>query len=322
MNSIPVLEQDMQATPIFKLHDTFYGNHFYMKREDFIPFSFGGNKARKARFFYADMMRQQPDIVVTYGSGSSNHCRIIANMASAMGIDCHIISPSDDYETTMNSRMTEIFGASIQTCPIEQVSTTIDECLEQFRGEGRTPYFIQGGGHGNFGTAAYVEAYREIEAYEEQTGIGFDYIFFASGTGTTQAGLVCGQLLSTKKDAPRIVGISIARTKERGYDVICDSIKGYMEQHQSILPIDLEDLLYFTDAYRKGGYGKYDQEVADTVAQVMREEGIPMDTTYVGKAYCGMKSFIRGSDLHGQNILFLHTGGSPLFFDQIGKNRK
>lgn len=316
MNFIPVLSNQQQATPIHELHETLQGTHFYMKREDLIPFSFGGNKARKAKFFYADMLQEKPDVVVTYGSGSSNHCRIIANMASAMGISCHIISPKDHYEETMNSRMTELFGATIEICPVEQVSQTIDACLERLRGEGKNPYFIQGGGHGNLGTAAYVEAYEEILNYEQKTGTKFDYIFFASGTGTTQAGLVCGQLLARREDQ-QIVGISIARTKERGYEVISDSIREYFEQYEANMPMDFEEHLIFTDAYRKEGYGNYDTQVTDTINQVLRQEGIPMDTTYVGKAFCGMQTYIRDNGIKDSNVLFIHTGGTPLFFDRV-----
>ena len=320
MNSIPVLSNQQKATPIQELHDTFQGNRFYMKREDLIPFSFGGNKARKAKFFYADMLQKKPDMVITYGSGSSNHCRIIANLASAMGISCHIISPKEHYEETMNSRMTELFGATIETCPVELVSQTIDDCLERLRHEGRKPYFIQGGGHGNLGTAAYVEAYEEILDYERETGISFDYIFFASGTGTTQAGLVCGQLLARRENAQKIVGISIARTKERGYGIIYDSVRAYFKQHESNLPMNIDDNLIFTDAYRKEGYGSYDTEVSETISQVLRQEGIPMDTTYVGKAFSGMKSYIRDCGITDQKILFIHTGGTPLFFDAVGRS--
>lgn len=43
-----------------------------------------------------------------------------------------------------------------------------------------------GGGHGNIGTQAYVNTYEEILAFEKEAGIKFDYIFHASGTGTTR----------------------------------------------------------------------------------------------------------------------------------------
>ena len=70
-------------------------NHLYIKREDTIPFSFGGNKARKAQLFFDDIEHGEYDCVVTYGSSSSNHCRVISNMAVAKDMKCYIISPEE-----------------------------------------------------------------------------------------------------------------------------------------------------------------------------------------------------------------------------------
>ena len=81
--------------------------------------------------------------------------------------------------------------------------------IEDLKSEGYKPYFIQGGGHGNIGTQAYVDAYQEIVQFEKETGIYFDYIFHTSGTGTTQAGLVCCQIING--DKRHIIGISNAR---------------------------------------------------------------------------------------------------------------
>ena len=71
------------------------GNRLLIKREDLIPFSFGGNKARKAALFFEEIDQSGSDCVVTYGSGSSNHCRVVANMCAQRGLDCLIISPAE-----------------------------------------------------------------------------------------------------------------------------------------------------------------------------------------------------------------------------------
>ena len=92
--------------------------------------------------------------------------------------------------------------------------------------KGFYPYFIPGGGHGNIGTQAYVLAYKEILYFERSTGVKFDYIFHASGTGTTQAGLVCGKILYG--GASKVIGISIARKNPRGRQVVCDSVNEYL----------------------------------------------------------------------------------------------
>lgn len=325
MKQIALFERGIDPTPIVEMSGDYGENYFYIKREDMIPFSFGGNKARKAAEFYKEIKASGADVVMTYGSNSSNHCRIIANMASAMGLACHIISPEENREILYNTRLVEDFGAVIETCPVTEVSRTIDKRVEAYRQEGRNPYFIMGGGHGNPGTRACINTYREIAAYEEQTGICFDYVFHASGTGTTQAGLVSGMLLTeSAKDKngqeageKKIVGISIAREEARGREVVRQSIEEYLgDEYPSLYR---EEALIFTDAYRMGGYGKYTQDIKETIEEVMAKDGIPMDSTYVGKAFHGMKCYLKEHQIRGKNILFVHTGGTPLFFDLLDK---
>ena len=89
------------------------GNHLFVKREDLIPFSFGGNKARKAQLFFREIDMGDYDCVVTYGSGSSNHCRVVANECCRREMKCHIISPEEASEPTFNSQMMEIYRSHI-----------------------------------------------------------------------------------------------------------------------------------------------------------------------------------------------------------------
>ena len=331
VKEIALFEQPLDETPLYRLSGDYSENYIYIKREDMLPFSFGGNKARKAAKFYREIKKSGADIIMTYGSNSSNHCRIIANMAAAMGLDCHIISTDEKVESTSgeelyNTKLIRSFGATIEVCSIDQVAATIENRKKAYAAEGRKPYFITGGGHGNPGTEAYVEAYQEIRNYEVNNGKCFDYIFHASGTGTTQAGLICGllqerALLATKKSGskvtqPQIIGISIAREQSRGKQVVEDSIKEYLGEQQFAALFQPEDLI-FTDHYRAGGYGQYTPAIADTITNVMKQEGIPMDTTYVGKAFYGMLEYCKEHQISNKRILFIHTGGTPLYFDNL-----
>ena len=56
-----------------------------------------------------------------------------------------------------------------------------------------------------------------------------------------------------------------------------------------------------------------------TVQNVMTQYGIPMDSTYTGKAFAGMLDYIENNQLNRKNILFIHTGGTPLYFDYLNK---
>lgn len=305
---------DMFPTLVHNLGEC-QSNQLYIKREDMIPYSFGGNKARKALLFFKEIDEGNYDCVVTYGSSHSNHCRIIANMAAARNMKCCIIGPSEVSDTTFNSRFMELFGAEITTVPVEQVHDAIENKLNELRGKGHNPYFIPGGGHGNLGTEAYVQCYEEIRAYEQEHGVHFDYVFFASGTGTTQAGLVCGQLLH--RDVREIIGISIARKNPRGRDVVIDSIHEYLVGTETSEE-EIQKKTIFVDEYIGTGYGQDNEAVIAIIKDSMIRYGIPLDSTYTGKAFYGMKQYLVEHQIQGKNILFIHTGGTPLFFDDVG----
>ena len=173
MKKIPVFESKFTPTPVYRCNGQYTENEIYIKRDDLLPFSFGGNKVRKAQKFYGEIMEQKPDVLVTYGSSSSNHCRIIANLAKALGISCEIISPKENKHETPNSKIVANLGAKVRYCAVNQVKETIDKTMEELAVNGK-PYFIMGGGHGNPGTEGYKDAYEEIVEYEKEHQIQFD----------------------------------------------------------------------------------------------------------------------------------------------------
>ena len=302
----------MNMTPTYKLNSDEFGA-LYVKREDMIPYSFGGNKARKAFHFFQDIDKGDYDYVVTYGSSHSNHCRVVANMAAERHIPCLLIGPEEVSEETFNSKLVKMLGGEFITVPVEEVHDTIESQMERLKGLGYKPYFIEGGGHGDLGTEAYVRCYQEIKDFEDENGVNFDYVFFASGTGTTQAGLICGKLING--DDTEIVGISIARRNPRGGNVVVDSVRSYLGDRSS--DEDIRKATIFVDDYVGGGYGTDDSSVRKVIEDALVEYGIPLDATYTGKAFMGMKKYIEREDIRGKNILFIHTGGTPLFFDLL-----
>lgn len=310
----PVLGSETPIQHLWSIDDNV--NHIYVKRDDLLPFSFGGNKARKATYFFREIDKGHYDSVVTYGSSSSNHCRIIANMCVARGLKCHIVEPEESSHETFNSKMMKLFGASFTTVPVQLVHDTIEFKIEELKKEGHNPYFIPGGGHGNLGTQAYVDCYNEIKLWEHEHNEFFDYIFLASGTGTTQAGLICGQLMHG--DDRTIVGISVARRNPYGRNVVLDSIREYVvENGMDISKKKIQEMTVFCDDYIGNGYGSTTPEIDNVIRENLLLHGIPMDHTYVGKAFTGMKLFLERSSIQGKKVLFIHTGGTPLFFDDL-----
>lgn len=314
MNNIDIF------SPIYKLNYTINKNDIYIKREDLIPFSFGGNKVRKAKLFFEEIESNKHDYVVTYGSSSSNHSRVIANMAKSKGINCTIISIEGNNHT-FNSKLVKMFQTNVILTKVERIKNTINFVMNDLMHKGYNPYFIQGGGHGFFGTKAYVDVYKEIILYSKENNIDFDNIFLASGTGTTQAGLVIGSLLNN--DNINIIGISIGRKRTYGRQVISESIYEYLSKTKQIFSKNIiNDKIKFLDDYLLDGYGSYNEEIIKTISNVLNKEGINLDTTYTGKAFWGMSEYINKNNIQNKKILFIHTGGTPLFFTDLGRIMK
>ena len=130
-------------TPVIQIPDE--KNSIYVKRDDLLPFSFGGNKVRIALEFINDMKKQGKDCIVGYGNARSNLSRALANLCYQFKIPCHIISPADEDGTridTYNSKMVLSCDAKFHYCKKTNVKETVESILKDIRKEGLKPYYI------------------------------------------------------------------------------------------------------------------------------------------------------------------------------------
>lgn len=304
------------VTPIVKINDE--ENNIYIKRDDLLPFSFGGNKVRISEEFFLDMLSKKKNCIIGYGNARSNLSRAIANMAYAKGIPCHIISPADDdgkRVKTNNSRIVNSCNVVFHECSKTNVAETVKAVIEECENAGLSPYYIYGNelGKGNESTPveAYVKAYLEIK--NQSAGLHFDYIFLATGTGMTQAGIIAGKKIYGGKET--VIGISIARKAEDEKKVLSNFITSYSRSKN--ISFEFENDVFVVDDYLCGGYGKYNSEIKNTINRMFKQYGMPLDPTYTGKAFYGMNEYLAKNKIKGKNILFIHTGGTPLFFDYL-----
>ena len=66
------------------------------------------------------------------------------------------------------------------------------------------------------------------------------------------------------------------------------------------------------------GYAISSEEGNAAVALMAKEEGLFLDPVYTGKAFAGLVNMAKeGAFRPDDRVLFLHTGGTPLFFDAI-----
>lgn len=288
-------------TPIVKMNQNIGSANIYVKREDLLPFSFGGNKVRIAQEYYADMCKKRKNSMICYGNARSNLCRVIANICHSRGIVCHIISPSEEDGTrieTSNSRIARNCGAIFHPCNKNKVCEAVEDVILECDCNGLYPYYIYGDKYGKGNESvpvrAYVKVYDEIKQQSQHMGIQFDFIFLAIGTGMTQAGLIAGRQLN--KGSEKIVGISVSRKKEQELRILATFVETYFHSLGIELPLGELEII---DDYLCGGYGKYDDAIVNIIKETLIQEGMPLDPTYTGKAFYGMLRTIEKEKIKG-----------------------
>lgn len=196
-------------------------NRLFMKRDDLLGVSFGGNKVRFAQKFLEDMERKHCDSMIIYGNYHSNLCRILSNVCRRENIPCYMVYNRDDIKEEKeegNSRLIKKMGVIPVPCGKGTIAEAVKEAMERLLEQGNQPYYIYGNPRGEGNETVPMEAYRqvyeEIALQEKKAGIRFDYIFLASSTNATQSGLLAGKLLAL--EGPKVVGISVSRNRLRG----------------------------------------------------------------------------------------------------------
>jgi D-cysteine desulfhydrase len=279
-------------------------SEIYIARDDLFPLFMGGNKARKMVQIISDIEKHQGNAVVTTGGIQSNHCRVVALACAQNHWKCKLVlhgSREQFMAEKGNALIIRMTGAQVEFVEGKDIGPAMDRSMEEFRAQGLNPYYLYGGGHNKAGVTAYVEAVHELKsALPPDTLI--DHIFLASGTGSTQAGILMG-CREAGWNQTRVHGISIGREQQRGVAAILESL-AFLGADPGSFRGDID----FRDEFLSGGYGQSSKEQQDFVARASRETGAILDTTYSGKAFFGMVEILKEAQLPGK-VLFWHTGG-------------
>ncbi len=277
---------------------------FNIVRDDLYPHFFGGNKARKMGHIIADIEKKNNNAVVTTGGIHSNHCRVVALACAAKGWECKLVlhgTKHDFLQAKGNALLMRLTGAGTVFVEPHGIGPAMDAAMEELKRRGLRPYYLYGGGHNRAGVMAYAGAVKEFKNRMEP-GYEPGHIFLASGTGSTQAGILAG-CRSIGWENTRVHGISVARKRERGVAGVLEALR-FIQNETTIQASQID----FYDDFLFGGYGKYSRDLKQFALDVARYNGIIVDTTYSAKALFGMFEIIKKENLTG-NIVFWHTGG-------------
>ncbi|HUV20330.1 MAG TPA: D-cysteine desulfhydrase [Gammaproteobacteria bacterium] len=306
--------------PMPRLSEYLEGPNLWIKRDDCTGLSSGGNKTRKLEFLMADAAERGADCVITPGATQSNHARQTCAAAAKLGFECHLLLEDrsgfhdDTYAQNGNVLLDQLHGASISLRPIDSdLSAEMDQLAQQLRDDGRKPYIIPGGGSNETGALGYVNAAFELTHQANERSLRIDHLLHATGSAGTQAGLVVGtQAMNTgipvygvSVDAPQAEQeVKVYRLAQRTLD--------FMGLSQDIVP--RESVVANSD-YVGDGYGLPTESMIEAVKMLATHEGILLDPVYSGKAFAGLIDLVRkGFFDKGDNVVFLHTGGSVSLF--------
>lgn len=285
------------------------GQSIKVVRDDIYPFVGGGSKARKALAYEEFLRATGYNAIVTCGGVQSNHNRAMALMCARNGWKCHLcIQGSEErfLQEKGNALCDRLSGAECELIRPEDTATAMNQAMKQLEKEGWNPYYVIGGGHNLPGGTCFVEAIESLKQQCDAIDWKPDYIFHASGTGSTQAGIAVGLDKVGWSDV-KLIGISVARQLERGKQVIID-FANMLAKHYG-MPQNYEDKILFNADYLMGGYEQYLPEMKEYLEKIMAKTGLLFDTTYSGKGFWGMMQEIKRQKLQDKNILFWHTGG-------------
>ena len=277
----------------------------FVKRDDAIPFGFGGNKVRKLELVMAAALRGGARSVITCGGVQSNHCRATAAAAARLGLRCDLVlSGAEPAPKTGNTRLDDLFGARLHFVANRADRTPAMESLgATLRAEGLNPEVIPLGASTSLGAAGLALAVFEML----EQGHRPDAILHASSSGGTQGGLLAGLALAGLH--PRVVGISADEPAAALQGTVEALERGVLELigaagSTPVLPAEV------WDSFVGEGYGIPTEASLEAQVLLARSEAIVVDHTYTAKALAGLIALVRQRTLAPPaSILFWHTGG-------------
>ena len=315
----PVLPPRMNLiqspTPLHRLNrlSEELGLDVWIKRDDLTGFAMGGNKGRKLEYLIADVLAQKAEVVVTCGAAQSNFIRQLGAACSICSVHCAaavMAMPFDiqapegaAIEEGGNLVLDELLGVDLRFHPNgtwDHLYVLAEQLAVEFEREGTRTYRLPVGGSSPLGAYAFIKAAEELTE-------SFDFIVFASSSGSTHTGLQT----AFRDTGTRILGIACDPEPEIAED-FAELSSGLNGMDPTFPKLDAGDYQLNFD-YVGPGYGIPSAEGNAAIRLLARTEGIFLDPIYSGKAFAGLLDLAERGQISGK-VLFWHTGGTPGLF--------
>jgi D-cysteine desulfhydrase len=301
------------------LSEALGGAKLFIKRDDLLGLTSGGNKTRKLEFLVADALAQGADTLITVGAVQSNHCRLTLAAAVREGLKCRLVLEqrvvgSYDPAASGNNFLFDLLG--VEKVTVVNLGDDLAAAMEAEKAalaaEGRRGYIIPGGGSNPLGALGYVSCTEEILQQTFDSGLKLDRIVVASGSAGTHAGIVAG-LIGNSAGIP-VTGINVRRGRaEQEANVYKLAVE--TAAFAGVVPEVPRDAIVCRDEWVGPGYSLPTPEMVEAVRLFASTEGVLLDPVYTGKAAAGLIGLVRSGEIaRDETVLFVHTGGSPVLY--------
>lgn len=304
-----------------RLSEILGGPRIWIKRDDYTGLVFGGSKVRALEFTLADAINKGADTIVTMGEIQSNHTRLTTAAARKLGLNVVLVivgkAKRKRYEG--NLLLCDILGADIRFASWSELKAMVKQTVKELNDNGHVPYVLPFGGLLPIGTIGFVNAAFELQAQVSDMGLKISHIVHATATGGTQAGLTVGNRILGART--KIVGVASdaysKNTVTQKYLLLASDICRILNIH---LTCGAEDLLLIDHFSEENHNGAIDEnKIMNTIRLVAETEGVILDPEYTGKAMAVLIDMVKRNRFDRRdNVVFIHTGGTPALFTQRG----
>lgn len=291
------------------------GPELLLKHDHETGFALGGNKVRKLEFELAPPRLEGVTHLITTGGPQSNHARVTAAAAAALGLECILVlngEPPDPPRA--NARLHRLFGADIRTVSSsEERNPAMEEAAREVERSGGRARILPLGASTPVGALGYVRAARELAsqlAPPAGRARGGTLIVVASSSCGTLGGLAAGFALLGRGDVTlRGVSADVPEVEvlERSRELASAAMDLLGSGRE--LPAHL---VTATDAQVGEGYGIPTEASDEATRLFARNQGVVLDPVYSAKAAAEVVRTMRDRSRPWSRIIFIHTGGHPV----------
>lgn len=264
------------------------GYRIFIKREDLLHPVVSGNKFRKLKYIFKEIIINKIPVVITFGGAFSNHLAATAALGNELSVKTIGIVRGQEWRNKINesntlsycySKKMDLICVSREAYKKKETSDEIQKYLKTISNYRLIPE----GGTESISVKGCAEILRPIDSK-------FDVICSSLGTGGTLAGLITA---SYKKQF--ILGFNALKsssalnlvnhyTKKKNWEII--------------------------NGFTFGGYGKIKPELINFMNNFYKQYKIPLDPVYTGKMLFAIFELIKKNKWRwGKKILVIHTGG-------------